>query len=294
MRSSIVLIANPTARRASEKKIERAADLFRSSGHTVDVFLTGKRGDAEEIARKASGDGASLIVAAGGDGTINEVVNGIAYTDTPLAILPMGTTNVLAKELGIPEDIEGAVSAATRGKAKTVSLGKILCGSPPSPVMRYFCLMAGIGFDGDAVYHFNASVKRHSGKVAYILAGLKTLLDYSPEPLIFSFDRETCRGYSAIIGKASKYGGNFRITPRANLLNPELYIYVMQGKRRSDILRYVLGVLTGRHLGFRDVIYRKAVSVKVEGTAHIQMDGDYLGKSPATVTVAPDALKLVY
>jgi YegS/Rv2252/BmrU family lipid kinase len=290
---SLILIVNPVALGASEKGIRHAADLFRAGGYEVTVRFTVQKGDAEAFAREASRDGLPLVVAAGGDGTVNEVVNGIVGSGTAMALLPMGTTNVLAKELGIPEDAEGAATAVMKGTGHSVSLGQITLDTSP-PVTRCFCLMAGIGFDGAAVYGLSHAVKRHSGKSAYILSGLSALLRHSPEPLVFTVDGVTCPGYAAIIGNAAKYGGHFSVTPDASLHRPELFVCIMEGKRRRDILRYVLGVVRGRHLGFSDVRYLKAASLAVEGIAHVQIDGDYLGKTPATITVVPDALKIVY
>ena len=294
MKPSIILIANPVAKRASVKKIKRATEILRSSGCEVDIFLTSKKGDAEDFARKISGEGGSTIIAAGGDGTINEVINGIAHTETALAVLPMGTTNVLAKELGIPENVEGAINAFLKGKAHSASLGKIAFSRHASRVTRYFSLMAGIGFDGEAVYNFRQSLKKFSGKGAYIVGGLKTLLKYSPEPLSFVVNGEIYTGYSAIIGNVSKYGGNFKVTPDASILNPELYAFIMQGRKRSDFLRYFGGILRGRHLEFKDIKYLKAASVEIKGNARIQIDGDYLGETPASVTVENDAVKLIF
>jgi diacylglycerol kinase (ATP) len=294
MEALVVFIANPVAKRSSRRKIERAVELLRSSGREVEVHLTEKRGDAEDCARKASGSGASLIIAAGGDGTFNEVMNGIANTGTKMAILPMGTTNVLAKELGVPENVDGAVRIALAGQERTVSLGRITFSRDASPVARYFCLMAGIGFDGETVYGINAAVKKYWGKGAYILSGLKTLAGYSPGELTFVVNGQTFKGYSAIIGKASRYGGNFRITPDAKLVNPELYACILHGKRRWDMLRYAGGIVSGRHLGFRDITYLRTDSISVEGAAHIQIDGDYLGTTPAEITVVRDAVKLIF
>ena len=293
MKPPVILIANPEAKRASQQKIQKAAELLRAVGHDVVVRLTGKRGDAEEFARDASQGELSFLLAAGGDGTFNEVMNGIAGTGTKMAILPMGTTNVLAKELGVPEDVDGAVRMALAGEEHAVSLGKIAFSRGSSLVTRYFCLMAGIGFDGEAVYGINAAAKKYWGKGAYILSGLKTLMGYSPEKLIFTMGGKTFTGYSAVIGKASRYGGNFRITPDAKLARPELYAFIMHGKRRADMLRYAFGVVTGKHLGFGDVTYLRAGSVSVEGSAHIQIDGDYLGTTPAEITVVRDAVKLI-
>lgn len=290
----IVLIANPAAKRASAKKVRKAAETLRMAGHEVAIYLTEKRGDAETIARRAAGDNVPLIIAAGGDGTFNEVINGIAHTDTKMAILPMGTTNVLAKELMVPEDVDSALKVALSGNTHMVSLGKIDLTGRSSPITRYFSLMAGIGFDGEAVYLCDERVKRYSGKGAYILAGLKTLMRYRPEPLSLTMDGKTYSGYSAIIGKASRYGGNLRITPDASLLTPELYICIMHGEKRSDILKYVMGILAGTHLKLKDVTYFKSTLVEIKGDARIQIDGDYLGRTPAAITVAPDALRLIF
>lgn len=294
MKPPVVLIANPEAKGASRQKIQKAVELLRAAGHDVVVRLTGKRGDAEEFARSASQGELSFLLAAGGDGTFNEVMNGIANAGTKMAILPMGTTNVLAKELGVPENLEGAVRVALTGKEHSISLGSITFTPHSSPVTRYFCLMAGIGFDGEAVYGINSAVKKYWGKGAYILSGLKTLAGYFPGELTFVVNGLIVTGYSAIIGKASKYGGNFRITPDAKLLSPDLYVYIMHGNRPSDIVRYVYGILAGKHLRLKDITYLRANSVSVEGSAHIQIDGDYLGTTPATITVVPDAIKLIY
>ena len=282
------------AKRSSPKKIEKAVELLRSSGRTLTVHLTENRGDAEKVARSASERGASLIIAAGGDGTFNEVINGTARTDSVMAILPMGTTNVLAKELGIPEDVQTAVELALSGKAHLVSLGSITITLQQTIVTRFFCLMAGIGFDGEAVYSANLSLKKYSGKGAYVLSGIRTLVRYAPDEMTFIVDGRRYTGYSAIIGKASKYAGHFRITPDASLVNPDLYVFVMHGRRPADMLRYALGMLRGRHLAFKDVTYLRAHSVRVEGNARIQIDGDYIGTAPAEIGVVPEALKLVY
>lgn len=292
MRSPALLIANPVAKRFSEKRIKKAIDLLSANGIDVDLRMTSFKGEAETLARNLSGYGYSVIIAAGGDGTFNEVINGLALKGVPLAILPMGTTNVLAKELEIEEDTQGAIMRIINGREHTLSLGLINLQSPP--LSRYFCLMAGIGFDGEAVWGCNDRLKRPLGKGAYILSGLKTLLRFCPEPLTFSFDSRSIIGYSAIIGKASKYGGNFKITPDASLFNKELYIYLMHSKRRLDILRYVLSILLGRHIGLKDTSYLKAIEISIEGRAKVQIDGDYIGQTPATVRVVPDAIPIVF
>ncbi len=286
------VIANPKAKRFSEKRLKNAIRILSENGFDVEIRMTSFKGDAEAIAGDLSKKGYPLIIAAGGDGTFNEVINGIALTGTRMGILPMGTTNVLAKELGIDEDIEVAVRGIINGVEHMLSIGLISLQSPP--LQRYFCLMAGIGFDGEAVFECNDTLKRFLGKGAYILSGLKTLLRFSPEPLKFSFDSQSLTGYSAIISKASKYGGHFRITPDASLFKKDLYIYLMHGKKRFDILRYVSAIILGRHLRLSDITISRAEEIAIEGRAKVQIDGDYIGHTPALIRVIPDAIRMVY
>ena len=294
MKSSIVLISNPTAKRASDRKIAQASRYLMSKGYKVEVLFTGKKGHAENLAREAIRELPSLIIAAGGDGTFNEVINGIAGSEIPMAILPLGTTNVLAKEIGIPENVEGAMEIAVTGTTKTISLGKIAITRPSSLVSRYFVLMAGIGFDGETVFGINETFKKISGKGAYIFSGLKVLPVFNPHELTFDIDGKTYSGYSAIISKTAKYGGDFKITPDARLTDPTLYICLFKGKKRLDVLRYVFGIATGSHLRFKDIEYLKAKRIQIDGNAHIQIDGDYFGMTPAKIEVAPNTLRLIY
>jgi len=295
MRSLIVLIGNPAARAASSTKFSSASAFLQAKGFDTEILLTEKSGDATRLAAEAVGKRPFAIMAAGGDGTINEVINGMAGSDVPLAVLPLGTTNVLAKELGIPEDITGALDRAVSQKPRTVSFGRIeLNPDSDSAFSRYFCLMAGIGFDGEAVHDINTGIKKRSGKAAYIFSGMKNLLRYSPNQLFYNIDGKEYAGFSSITGKASRYGGNFKITPDADLSDPFLYTCIFQGNKRRDLLRYVFKVITGRLFEERDVVYLKSASIEVLGTAHIQIDGDYLGLTPAKITVVKDALTIIY
>ncbi|OGW76327.1 MAG: hypothetical protein A3J81_01405 [Nitrospirae bacterium RIFOXYB2_FULL_43_5] len=335
MKQTIFLIGNPAAGRNALRKINEAAAIIKNKGHNVEMLLTGKRGDAESFAREivqksevrsqkpkiqdagykiqdnhascivhhASEDSELrtpnselLIIAAGGDGTYNEVINGIACTNIPMAILPLGTTNVLAKELGISKSIETAVSIALERNSRHVSLGRITieASSEMPQNSRYFCLMAGIGYDAETVYGIKDEIKRYSGKGAYILSGLKTLLRWAADKLTFTMNGVSCEGYSAIICKTSKYAGNFRIAPDADIKNADFYTFIMHGKKRLDIFRYVSGIVMEKHLKCTDITYRKIENMAVKGKAHIQIDGDYFGMTPAKIEVVPEALRLIY
>jgi diacylglycerol kinase (ATP) len=295
MRSSIILISNPAAHGATFRKFECASAFLEEKGFDVKLLLTEKSGDATHLAQEAVREKPYAIVAAGGDGTINEIINGMVKSDVPLALLPLGTTNVLAKELGIPEEMTAALSTAISKAPRMVNLGRIeLNPDTDSAYVRYFCLMAGIGFDGKTVHDVNPAIKRKSGKAAYVLSGLKNLLHYAPNQLFYNIDGQELTGFASITGKSSRYGGNFKITPDADLSDPALYTCIFQGNRRSDLIRYVYRTITGSLSKEKDIICLKSTSVEVHGTAHIQLDGDYIGLTPAKITVEKDALKIIY
>lgn len=293
MKSLIVLINNPTARISSFAKVRHAAAYLQKKGFETKVLFTIKRGHAEELARQAAGEKPRLIIAAGGDGTINEVLNGMVNSDTPLAILPLGTTNVLARELSLPLSVEEAVERAITGQIRRACLGRIEAPSGHTHVVRHFCLMAGIGFDAKAVYDVNSTLKKVSGEGAYILSGISNLIHYYPSELVFTVDGKQHTGYAAIIGKASRYGGNFRITPDADISDPYFYLCIFKGRNRADLLRYAAGVIRGTHLNQKDVLYLKAEQISIAGNAHIQVDGDHLGNTPASITIIKNALSIV-
>ena len=294
VKSSVIIINNPVAKRASKRKVQIAFRYLKSRGYDVEVISTERKGHAEYIAKEAIKKVPSLIIAAGGDGTFNEVINGIAGSEVPMAILPLGTTNVLAKEIGVPENMKGAIDFALSKTPRNIFLGKITIVKKTLPITRYFILMAGIGYDGETVFGLNERLKKISGKGSYIYSGIKTLIKFNPVELIFDIDRKIYYGYSAIIGKAAKYGGHFKIAHDAKLTDPVFYACIFKGKRRIDIVRYFLGILTGKHLRFRDVEYLQTKNIEIKGSSHIQLDGDYFGMTPAVIEVAPDMVKLIF
>lgn len=314
MTKNIVLIGNPIAGGGALKKIKTAFAILEKKGLDVRLMLTARKGDAESFARQISSefrvrsselrnnknlelithDSKLLIIAAGGDGTYNEVANGLVHSNIPMAILPLGTTSVLAKELNMPEDLERALDIALNGKMQTIHLGRITCKTLNSKLLtRHFLLMAGIGFDGETVCGVNPWIKKITGRGAYILSGIKTILRYNPSQITLKYDSEQRPGYNVIIGKASCYGGDFKITPDAKLTEPFFYVFLMHQKGRPNLIRYISGIIKGSHLKLKDISYFKASEINIEGDAHIQIDGDYLGTTPAKIDVVPDALQLV-
>ncbi|MEE8329658.1 MAG: diacylglycerol kinase family protein [Thermodesulfovibrionia bacterium] len=287
------LIANPVAGKRAFRSIKKIEDMLREKV-SLTTFITRKQGDAHDFAKKKSGT--DLIIVAGGDGTFNEVINGVLCAreiepdrgNSPLALVPLGTTNVLAQELGIPKDIKKAVNLALTGTPKKISLGRIN-GS-------YFTLMAGIGFDGQAVLGVKNNIKKIAGKGAYIISGFKALYGYNP-PLIEIKTRDgTFTGYSAVVGNSRCYAGRFQVTPRADIIKPELDLCLLKRKTKTSLLKFVSGIIMKRHLKLKDVLYGKYSELEISSKkpVHVQIDGDYFGTLPVKITAIKDAVNVIW
>jgi YegS/Rv2252/BmrU family lipid kinase len=289
---NVSLIVNPSAGNKAHRSIHEIESLL-SRAAALKTFVTSKRGDAFEFAKKSCD--ADRIIVSGGDGTFNEALNGllsaenISLAGIPLALIPTGTANVLAKELKIPQDIKKATELAFTGTARKIALGRING--------RYFTLMAGIGFDGETVLNVKRNLlKKISGNLAHIAAGLKVLTKYDPSLIKIKTPVCELTGYVAVIGNARNYGGHFSVTPHACITEPLLDICVFKGRSRRDLLRFIIGVLRREHLTFDDVSYFKATEAEIvsDDKVHVQTDGDYFGTLPVRIDVVQDAVSIIY
>ncbi len=274
MRRRVRLIANPVAGKNAPEKIRQAESFLRRRGCEVELFLTSARGDARRAAAEARHQPWDLILVAGGDGTLNEVVNGLAPSNIPLAFLPLGTANVFALEVGLSFDIEQACRIALEGKMRPVCLG--LAGE------TRFLLMAGIGFDAEVVYGINPRLKSRIGKLAYIAGGMQALLLRQSSPMeVIEEDGTAHRCFGAIIGNCRYYGGRFSLTPRASLIDDRLEVCLLLRPGRLHFLHFAAAVAAGRPPGPPDAecLQGKNFEVRGEGLP-IQIDGDFLGRSP--------------
>ncbi len=263
---------------------------------TFDSIATTGPGHAGEIARQEVDRGAELILVAGGDGTINEVVNGMAFSDVPLGVLPAGTANVLACELGIGKSMERAADALADSVLERVALGSICNGSEESK--RHFLLMAGAGLDADIVYHLNARLKQAFGKVAYWIGGFSKLGSRFPE---FTVEANGCefRASFALLSRVRNYGGDLEIAPTISLLDDEFEMVLFEGESSLGFLKYMLAVVAHRQRKIQGITIlrtRQAVlsaPLSGPGRIHLQVDGEYVGVAPARVEIVPNALTLL-
>ncbi len=289
---NVSLVVNPIAGNKAYKSIKKLESLLRGKV-SLTTFVTENKGDAFDFAKEQKDSG--RIIVAGGDGTVNEVINGILSSNNAdiknasIAIVPLGTANVMAKELGIPEEIEKALELSLQGTPKRISLGRING--------KYFSLMAGIGFDGETVLGVKSGLfKKVLGKGAYVLSGLNTLMKYHPPRITLKTMKEETSGYTAVISNARCYGGKFYLTPDASITEPVLDICLFRNNTRRGIARLISGVLRNRHLNDSDVSHFKASEIEISspGIVHVQIDGDYFGTLPVKIETVKDALNLIW
>jgi diacylglycerol kinase (ATP) len=290
-----ILISNPKTGRYGSRRlrtIEDVASQLRTLGVDVDLKLTNAPGEATELAARAASNGSVDVIVAGGDGTINEAIQGLAGTHARLAIIPRGTANVLARELNLPLDDEQATAVVARGNARRIHLG--LATEESTRTSRLFVLMAGIGLDASVVQRTLPRLKKRIGKGAFWLSGLSHLADWKPSPFMLEIDGREYTGTFAAIGKAARYGGDLLITPGARLEKPEFEICIIETLSRVSYLRLLsYAVRAGMPRNQPGVRFVNATRVRATGVAPVQVDGELLGQLPMRFEIAPESLEVI-
>ena len=289
-----ILISNPkTGRYASRRRpVQELAAQLESLGIKIDLKLTQRPGDATEIAARAAGNGTTDVIVAGGDGTINEAIQGLAGTNARLAIIPRGTGNVLARELGLPLDDEHALKIVAQGKSRQIYLGLAI--DETTNERRHFVLMAGIGLDASVVGRVQPKLKKRIGKAAFWVSGLSHLADWNPRPFILEINGDKYTSTFAAIGKAAKYGGDLSITPGARLDQPEFEICIIDTRSRLRYLHLLSQAMrNGMPRNTSEVQFVNAKTVKAHGDAHVQIDGELIGHLPMRFEIAPHSLEII-
>jgi diacylglycerol kinase (ATP) len=291
--STAVLISNPEAgrkHRLRHRQIQAARRELEESGISVAPWETIKAGDGERLARNAIQSGAQLVVVCGGDGTINEVVCGMAQSQVPLAVLPGGTANVLARELGLPLDIPSAARLISKSTPRRVALGR--AGS------RYFLLMAGIGFDARVVRAVNGRWKKLLGMSTYVIEAFRQLFLGPPCSFVLSANGIDHKATFACISRSQHYGP-IRLVREADLFSSQFYTYCFPSERPARYLLYALAVLAGRPGRLSDFRGFAATTIQCEQVSpnghgvFLQVDGEPAGRLPCTIEIVPDALTLL-
>jgi diacylglycerol kinase (ATP) len=283
--SRLAIVFNPTAGQRKGRRLARALALLRGQGISVDIEKTAARGDAETIARRTP-HGQTLVVA-GGDGTVNEAANGrLAGGGGRLAVIPLGTANVLASELGIG-NVAQAVEAAASGRPMACR--------PGLANGRAFVMMAGVGFDAHVVASVSTRLKRLLGKGAYVLEMLRQLFRF-PFPIYkVRIDGVTHEAASVIIARGRFYGGRFVVAPAARLERPEFHVCLFRRGGPWQTIRYAVALALGRlpHLSDVEIVIGQRVEIAGPAGDPVQGDGDIVARLPVTLTISPVTLELM-
>jgi YegS/Rv2252/BmrU family lipid kinase len=259
----------------------------------VDLIATTGPKTAGELASKAVEAGCDLVLAAGGDGTINEAMNGIAGSNVLFGILPAGTANVLANEVGFSNRPDHAAKQLLDATPVRIALGSL---ERPGQPRHHFILMAGIGLDARIVYELDLNLKRKLGKMAYWHGGFRQLGRPVPRFHLSVNGEQYCASF-ALITRVRNYGGDFEIARRVRLTDNDFEVVIFQNNQWQDYLRFLGAVVTNRLDSTGGVSVTRAT--RVEATApedrriYIQTDGESMGVLPATISTVPGALTLL-
>lgn len=297
---AVLLILNPTAGRRRRGLVDAVARHVRGLGWTVDLVETAAAGDARRIAETCDAARYAVIAVAGGDGTINEVVNGLASrgeAGPALGIVPLGTANVLAHELGLGFSAAALAQTLTAGREILMQPGE----ASGAGRTRQFSLMAGAGFDAKVVAGVSAPLKRRLGRAAYVWRSLVEARRYRPVRYSVEIDGVRHEAASVIVTHGRLYAGPYVVAPDAALGQPLLYVCLFERWGRSQTLRFGLALLLGRlprTAGYR-VIAGHDIRVSVLSDAGeqrrqpVQIDGDDALTLPVSIALAAGAVRLL-
>lgn len=269
------------------KRIDRVRAYLSAQGLPFRIRETSAPGDAGVMAREAALEGADAVVAVGGDGTMNEVADGLAGSATRLVFVPHGTGNVFAREFSLPESVEGCMDLLTSGKTISVRLAKAND--------RHFVLLGSAGFDAEVVERMNHRQKNLLGIAAYVLCGARHLLRSQPSLWLEFPDRERVEAQAVIVARGKKYGGNVTIAPAGDIAGDTFQVIALLRKGRWSIAKFALDALRGKHVSSSHVLIRESPSLFVRSTipSACQVDGEYLGPLPVRFTVTDVLLRIV-
>ena len=283
--SSTLIILNPAA--DSERAQKRRAHV-QSLARDCVVCTTTYTGEAEAMARRGAEEGFEKIVAAGGDGTINEVVNGLAGSGTTLGLLPIGTMNVFATELGLPvHDLELCWDIVKGDSTRAVDL--------PKANQKFFVQLAGVGLDAQVVKETSAQLKRSFGPLSYVISAVQIAARKPPKLFIQSDDTSIDEGSFVLVGNGRLYGGPFPFFKRAALDDGLLDVVVFKRLGYLEIIKYLQDVVFSSNIRVPEIEYFQTARLRVESdqTVPVELDGELVGNCPVKFSIQESSLRVL-
>jgi YegS/Rv2252/BmrU family lipid kinase len=292
----ICVIFNPAARGDKARRFRERLNSFAEGC----VFKpTTEPGTGSTLAAEAVAEGFDTIVAAGGDGTINEVVNGIAQAESGferarLGVLPLGTVNVFAKDLGIPQPLEKAWGVIQSGRETRIDLPQIEYEESGTPAKRFFAQLAGAGLDARAIQQVNWNLKKQVGPLAYVYAGLQAMFDRQPTIRVSngtgSYDAQL-----VLLGNGRFYGGRFDVFPGADFRDGLVDACLFERVDWGSLMHSGTTLLTVQRLPERNIRHLRAASFELNGPpgTPFEVDGELAGTLPAKISVQKERLRVI-
>ena len=321
------IIFNPMSGRAGRRAedVRQMVEILASRGINASSSATTGPGTATQQAAAAAAAGVDILISYGGDGTLNEVIQGVAGSGTPLAVWPGGTSNVVARDLGVPFEMVALAEMISACKTQRIALGLARSGSEfssnsaesdsngsttescsptarsdafesePRNPGRYFVMMAGIGLDASIARSVNHNLKRRAGELAYWLSGIKHLFQWQAEPFTIEVDGKRYEAAFALVGNGKGYGGGMVMTPGARLDQPWFEIYILPPLSNNFAYLRALGAcMRGRpEIEGVSLIRGKQIKANSSREPWVEADGELLGPLPMTFEVVPDALSII-
>jgi diacylglycerol kinase (ATP) len=290
------IIFNPAAKGQKAERFRRSLGIIAAE---CDLKFTAAPGDARRFATAAVQAGFETVIAAGGDGTLNEVLNGIGdapggFARTRLGVLPLGTINVFARELNIPTQPEAAWQILRRGKEMTVDLPRVEYTHEGKQQLVYFAQLAGAGLDARAIQLVSWSLKKRIGSLAYVVAGVKALREHPP---VFSISDGVSQfsGQLVLAGNGRLYGGSFDVFPQAALTDGLIEVCIFPCVSWPVLIRCGITLLLSGRLPENVVTRLRAKSFELSGASTVwtEVDGELAGPLPARFSVLPATLRVL-
>jgi diacylglycerol kinase (ATP) len=290
-RLPMIVLFNPVAGMRRASLMWRVLDVLVANGVRIELTETHRPGHAEALAREAVCRGSSMVVAAGGDGTIAEVANGLMGSSARLGVIPLGTANVMAHELALPFEPRAVAAALAFGRTRPIWPGVVRTAAGS----RLFVQMVGVGFDAQVVHHLPVALKRMFGRGAYVIQTLREVAGYRFPMIHLRLDGEETQATSVIVSKGRLYGGRFVLAPSACAAEHGFSVVLFDHSGVAATLLYGAALplnLLSRAPGVRHVRARRVDFIDNE-VLPAQADGDAAGWTPITVTDAPAAIPVV-
>ncbi|MBL4739753.1 MAG: hypothetical protein JKY12_02095 [Sneathiella sp.] len=286
----LLIIRNPVSGRGNQKRFDKVLALLKKSGASVSVRTTEYAGHGTQLVKQVldSGEDWSAIVGAGGDGTIAELANAMVDTEIPLGIIPMGTANILAREIGIGTKLKKIVAVLVSAKPELIYPGLL--------EQKRFLLMVSAGYDSLAVAELRLEEKRKFGAFAYVIAAFRASKQFGSLDLSVKANGEIYKGASIIVSRSRLFGGFFVVAPKADLRKLEFHVLVLKNKGLWAAIRYGFSLLSGRLSTCRSVDYIQTngpVELLSQEGVPCQMDGDDGPLTPQIIRLDERPIKIL-